>query len=1009
MQRVQTCACINKHRHHSLRRVGICWCRAFEMNDGAFMVDEWDHPTEPITAAEATKNLALSYKSMLREIKENKHPFYGYLKTLISDRPQFIFPSESSGAVQPSECADAVFLNFLMTWFTCAKEKCLPLVDKEKHSGPKMLGQQKFGGDNPELAKVRTKFAQFNMASLPKSCSNSLVLLSQLVSDFTNAHENSLSLLCFFQKHAANPDFSIYEEFKCCELTLRIEEFAAKSAPQYLSLKITADEEISRYTDSDRGDVGLLKHSTEALKMGLDKMHGCRAVVKDWWQDEEEWNRFVFLKGVVEKMNKFIDDASRVEESKKKDKECIFFGQICSKSSIGSGKASSHSSSPPDSPHAFPNLLFSLVAIFLSVIEEAKKRWTWSAKLFNERNEEWNEIVTNLKKDALKVREYSASAANEAATRWLRDEISGFCFDACQDTLHLDASVRPPPPEVCHLPKPAATTLDRRRNLAVDMHPDCEDCIGMRVWLLDEVPTGGFNQYYPKKLSTCNVLVVHVFLRHNMAISRLNQNPENVQAKFLSGTSGAHTNVELPSWVQDACVSQLFYQPLLDYLIHDFVETSIEDADKSSEPVRLVFTGSAFDAVLATVVASELLNRVNSYRDDPFISKRHSPDEWLKLYNHIRSNIFVLAFMLPAVFTGPHLSPHQSSKALEIETLTPHEALGINMLNITFSNCVASKIVEHWLSVDRNVLADKMEEWKDATDIDEIVIKSLQKLFSKCQERTQSHSHFTSSIEQDLSRVIAWAVKTNPTQMGKKMTGTFCADFKAISTDQPRAIRPVNSDKIAKFSTMKDKSGKKNPIEKLRDFASGILHDYHLSDKWQGMLSVCMNPYQLINRSTKVLRSPDDKTLDALASWYLPVVDVYEILPNTAKAPPPRIRQHASYGTLIAKRVFDSESFANWQSKKRAGERGGRIQMLSQNPDPNQSNERPAVSAIATRLSVKPLGTREKPDRLSVQWSCDSTDSHALIRNCFAVSFSICAPMSFILPMRFAGDNHRLF
>ena len=203
--------------------------------------------------------------------------------------------------------------------------------------------------------------------------------------------------------------------------------------------------------------------------------------------------------------------------------------------------------------------------------------------------ESWKSIEQNIKIHGdykTGVLHSLSCAANEAAAVWLQSEMSGFCYDVCQ----YNVAKR----DQCH--QASHTKLNRVENLAVDMHPDCEDIIGMRVWFIDHVSTGGFNQRLEQSGSVCGVLIVHVYLRYDLAISR----PGKTQSKFYSRSSCACGNVQLPSWIEDACV-RLFYQPLLDYLIHDYFEYKL--ANPKREPVRLVVTGSAFDAVLATVIA----------------------------------------------------------------------------------------------------------------------------------------------------------------------------------------------------------------------------------------------------------------------------------------------------------------------------------------------------------------------------------------------------------------------
>jgi hypothetical protein len=492
---------------------------------------------------------------------------------------------------------------------------------------------------------------------------------------------------------------------------------------------------------------------------------------------------------------------------------------------------------------------------------------------------------------------------------------------------------------------------------------------------------------------TCGVIIVHVFLRYNIAISRLRDQPEKMQAPGSAGNSftcGKNGNVQLPSWVQDACVSRLFFQPLLDFLIHDFVH-SLNNGER--EPARLVFTGSAFDAVLATIVASELLSRFNSYREDNLIRKRHNhgPVDWDVLYNHIRSSIFVLSFMLPAVFSGPHLAPDQLSanrhSVDKDKTQTPFDAIGINMLNISVSNCVAFKLVEHWLSVDRSNLAGDPKQWKSFSKYDLKVIETLQKLLS----HSRRVPEIKKSIEQVFSEVRVWAESFE----SKRSLGTFVADYKskassAVSHVKP-SIRLINSPDVCKCQTVQEKLQQKSVFNMAGDAAAVLFHGFPQSEEWWfGCLKLVKEPYQLLNCNHQP-PSAAHKVMDDIASWFLPVAAVYGS--SQLKAPNVFLphRQSASYGTLNASDVIIPESgYATFSPKPKdpsspIEEPTGH---LSPRPDdqPTSTPNRTSNLCMDPRFSVKAVGNPDSR-RLLIQWNCDSMDSEALIRNCFAVKF----------------------
>jgi hypothetical protein len=311
---------------------------------------------------------------------------------------------------------------------------------------------------------------------------------------------------------------SLLQDVEFCVSSLEIEEFVKNKVPAFKNLLEAASKEIVRYKECDLDAVKKLKDSASCLEATLKEIDAFRkqgpGFTKEWFEDAKAWKRFCFLKGILAKMSDFVRNwTARMPKSGLKQ----FFTTA-----------------------EFQNELFNLVCIFATVILEVNANWPNPRE-----SDRWRQLKTQLLQHTSEkagVQHCLTCAANEAAARWLQMELSGFCYDACRYE-------HAPPAE-------PFTCLNRQENLAVDMHPDCDDIIGMRVWFIDQISTGGFNQLSDK--STCGVLVVHVFLRHELAILRLKQ-PDKMQAKYFSG-SIASGNIQLPSWIEDACVSRLFYQ-----------------------------------------------------------------------------------------------------------------------------------------------------------------------------------------------------------------------------------------------------------------------------------------------------------------------------------------------------------------------------------------------------------------------------------------------------------------
>ena len=793
------------------------------------------------------------------------------------------------------------------------------------------------------------KYCQMPISKVPQKYL--LLLLSFSQHSGKNEKYNFETILRFFQFQRIFPysDLGIAEDVKSCELYFEIQGYAAEMLPEYKALRDKAISEISRQ-HIEGPELQALRRSTDLFSERVSAFHA----ETDCVPDDRPRNRFLACKSVVESMSKFVDFAV----------DCGGGVEFLSKIDIES-KLNRNSDT-------FLGAVFKLISFFFVVLNDinanvAKHPLPHIGPPITRSN--WRAFADVLDANAKVVRDCLASAANEAATRWLHADVSAICYDVCLDTAHHDSSTRPINSEV---PSQVfnATNINRNDFLAVDMHPDCQDLIGMRVWYADSVPTSGFNQFFPTKRSSCGVIIVHVFLRYNIAISQLRDQPEKMQAPASARNNVSCGNIQLPSWAQHACVNQIFYQPLLDFLIHDFSQSF----DEEREPARLVFTGAAFDAVLATVVASELVYRFNSYREDRLIQKCHSHTtvDWDVLYNHIRSSVFVLSFMLPAVFSGPHLSPDQlmTEKRNKDKLYTPHGAVGINMLNITISKCVPDKLVEYWLSIDRSELAKNHDEWKVFSSFDKKVLETLQKLFSSCKKAAQLRD-FEKSIEQAVDEVKRWAESTDA---NKRQLGTFVADCKSNVLRVGSSFRTVQ--RKTQHEARRQKLG-----HSLTDFSLFFQQNHLMAsgDWWLGYLSLIKEPFQLLNFShplSQVTKKSKD-IMVSIASWFLPIAAVHEVSRPQIDSEPLPQRKAASYGTLNASDLPIHEHAYTTYGFQRDSSIGIGV------PEANSRTQHASNFAMCSRMLVKPIGNN---DRLLIQWKCDSMDSHALIRNCFAVN-----------------------
>jgi hypothetical protein len=607
---------------------------------------------------------------------------------------------------------------------------------------------------------------------------------------------------------------SLCQDFKDCEFSLYIEEYFKNKAPEHINLLNAATKEISLYKECDIEAVKNASEFIDSLKHSLHEMNQYRkqgpGFTDEWFQDTKLWKRFCFLKEILAKMQNFASKLSAVHPS---NVEFVLLRIL------------TEGGWPSEAMSSFSRQLFNLVCIFFTVIVEVSTNWPNSR---NSRDvDRWKVLEERIETHSdHKMSHLLSCAANQASALWLQAEMSGFCYDVCQYSVgnHDQASY---------------TKLNRVENLAVDMPPDCEDIIGMRVWFTDHVSTGGFNQWLETAGSVCGVLIIHVFLRYDRAILRLGK----TQAKFYSG-SCACGNVQLPSWIEEACVSRLFYQPLLDYLIHDYFEVFGSHPEKPQrEPARVVFTGAAFDAVLATVIASELISALVSYREKHQVDSQHTPREWDSLFNHIRSNVFVLSFMLPAVFSRPHFLPTPSSKtSLSRSIIAPHEHLGINMLNITFYQCTCSELVEVWLSIDHNAIVETSNAslWKETSQFDLQVLQLLQKLTSSARKT----DHFDSSISESLSKIYAKAKTLLRDQKAKLQT--FVADYKYSKL---MMLRSSSAKVPFRFSEPSGKKGK-SVVGKFEKPFSFPFHCHMYKESWPGMLTF-VDHFKLLNCNLK--------------------------------------------------------------------------------------------------------------------------------------------------------------
>jgi hypothetical protein len=946
---------------------------------------QWEQPGHLQGAAFEKQCQQIEKAGELWKLLHVKFEQEGILSELLKDE---IIPEQVGNALSQQDAIDGLedSAGFLAHWHMCAANV---LQNGAGHSAIDWeddfcmrLGTNQYCMKPLAPNPVPKKFLQLLTSLSEHSCKNET--------------QNFQTALRFFQFQRFSPHselLGIAEDVKSCELNIKIQEYAAKMLPEYISLRDKAVSEIARYHEHLKGEeLQQLRRFTEQFshKIALFNFE------PDKTQNDKQRKRFSTFKNLLEIMSRCVDAVKRSHIDTSKIFVTCIAKVVHDEADLDLSKR-----------NIFLKYFFKFISIFFAVINHVNAKCP-PPNIAPLTTETWEKFQKyDLEADAKQVRIRLASAANEAATRWLHSDISRFCYDVCLDTAEHDPSTcsfHPFHPDTahthCRFPERIGDKdANCRQRLAVDMHPDCQDLIGMRVWYLENVPSGGFNQYLPAKRSTCGLIIVHVFLRYKFAISRLVDQPEKMQAPVSARNNVACGNIQLPSWVQDACVDRLFYQPLLDFLIHDFSLSMAEERD----PARLVFTGTAFDAVLATVVASELLYRFNSYREDRLIRKchNHAPVDWDILYNHIRTSVFVVSFMLPAVFSGPHLSPDQLMTIRDKPYYTPHGAAGINMINITISNCVALKLVEYWLSVDRSVLATTpdSEMWKKFSAMDRTVLDTLHLLLSCCNMTPE----FEKNIDANVESVKKWALSAQNPNTEKRKLGTFVADYKArgvsyVSSRQP-SIRSVDTILREKEKKSGDKALGHKVGDALTVFVQYVQQFLRKGELWLGWLSLIKEPFQLLGCSHQLPEVAHEAldTMNRIISWFLPIAAVYQAhqpeiasVPFLSKFPH---RTVASYGTLNASDIPIHEhaytTFGMKNPKKQDG-------VTITNPgDTNPGNKTSANFYMCSRMLVKSAGN---DDHILVQWRCDSKDSHALIRNCYAVSYIIfCVSASAII------------
>lgn len=873
----------------------------------------------------------VSWKALQQEAKEDS-----FLNAILNHEGEGAIPV---GYVLEENQQIFHFAEFLKFWYAtaeCIIDGKMPLEQTERDIDSLMMRPEK------PLSKIQSKYYSLLKNLGPHHSKLTQKRNLQVVWDFLRKANTDAADAC---------DRGIFQDIESCELNIRIREFADQMRPEYSALQKKAFIDISRYQQDYQGkqfkvleQSVLSKFCDNLLLLNSDSY---------FVNDEKQSKRFMVFRTILEKLSRFVHVANRWKDGSS------FLSAIDSSEDIQSSHV------------AFLKFTFKLVSICFVVINQINEICPLLNDLLKEMNPvSWQDKEQELKENAEDVRKCLATTLSEATTRWLQSEISGYCHDVCQDSLSAQLKHGPATQNSQHSPakglRAPFTGISRSQHLAVDTHPECQDLIGMQVWYLDSVPTGGFNQYLSRANSTCGVMIVHVFLRYNIAIPRLRDHPERMQG-HTANNDLKNNNVQLPSWLHDACVSDLFYQPLLDFLIQDFA-LSLERSKR--EPVRLVFTGSALDAVLATIVASELLFRFNSYREDPLIKNRHSHDDWDILYKHIQSSVFVLSFMLPAVFSGPHISPHQISArrhGMDQDKQTLFDAIGINMLNITVSNCMPFKLIEYWLSVDRkDYLAKHPSEWKNFLKYDRIIVETLQKLFSWCEKTPELRK----AIDKNISAVKIWAQGFE----SQRALAGFVADYKSKAVAEQKFLaaftkpepRLINSEKSCKCQTLAEKTREKTVFGQAGHAAAGLFT--HHENWWFGCLELVKEPFKLLSWNHH-LPSAAREVMDVIASWFLPVAKVHE---HRFPCQSLNHRQVASYGTLNASDVVIPEIVYNLYGLKKKDK---------------DTHPFPTPKCMHSRLSLKP---NCDSSRLLIQWNCDSMDSDALIRNCFAVTLRVC-------------------
>jgi hypothetical protein len=241
-----------------------------------------------------------------------------------------------------------------------------------------------------------------------------------------------------------------------------------------------------------------------------------------------------------------------------------------------------------------------------------------------------------------------------------------------------------------------------------------------------------------------------------------------------------------------------------------------------------------------------------------------------------------------------------------------------------------------------------------------------------------------------VDEVKRWAKNTDA---NKRQLGTFVADYKAKGVSVKPPVRLINSPKVATSQTVQQKTQDEALGQKLGHALTGFFQQIQQTsgDWWLGCLSLIKEPFQLLSCSHP-LPQVTKKSMDIMvniASWFLPIAAVHEVCRPQIDSEPLPQRKVASYGTCNASDLpINEHAYAAYGFQKDSSTSIGV-------PEANSRTQHASNFAMCSRMLVKSVGN---DDRILVQWRCDSMDSHALIRNCYAVSYIIfCVSASAII------------